>query len=328
MSNLGLTTSTGTYDITRYPWAYGAWQKQQRTHWLPEEVPMGNDIRDWTNLKDEERNLLTQIFRFFTQSDVEVGGNYLDRLIPFFKPLEVRMMMTAFANMETVHIDAYALILKTLGMPQSEFEAFKLYKEMSTKATYLQKFSMNTDVEVAKTIAVYGCLMEGMALFSSFAMLLNFPRFNKMNGMGQIVTWSVRDESLHCEAMIKLYHQWCIESRLYNRPSLGDEIRDIAWEMTHLEFGFVHLAFEQGGIEGLKEEEVKDYVSYITDWRLSQLGVKNIFRYFQDRKPTKPHPLPWLVSALNGVEHANFFEQRSTDYSKAATEGNWEDVWS
>ena len=122
---IGLLTSSGTYNVNRYPWAYECWKRQQQTHWMGEEVPLGADIKDWQSgrLSGAEKGLLTQIFRFFTQSDVEVGDNYLKRYIPIFQPLEVQMMMAAFTNMETVHIDAYALLLKTFGMPQAEFEA-------------------------------------------------------------------------------------------------------------------------------------------------------------------------------------------------------------
>jgi ribonucleoside-diphosphate reductase beta chain len=143
---VGLLTATGTYDVNRYPWAYEFWKRQQQTHWMGEEVPLGSDIRDWTSdrVTDAERNLLTQIFRFFTQSDVEVGDNYLKRYIPLFQPLELQMMMAAFSNMETVHIDAYALLLKTLGMPQAEFEAFRDYDEMRAKADYMHTFGVGT----------------------------------------------------------------------------------------------------------------------------------------------------------------------------------------
>jgi ribonucleoside-diphosphate reductase beta chain len=289
---------------------------------------MGGDIQDWaTKITDNERALLTQIFRFFTQSDVEVGGNYIERLLPVFKPLELQMMMAAFANMETVHIDAYALILKTLGMPQTEFEAFRDYKEMSDKATYMHGFKMDTEADVAKTLAMFGAFTEGMSLFASFAMLLNFPRHNKMNGMGQIVTWSVRDESLHCEAMIKLYHEWNKETGAVT-PTVKRSIRTIARTMLTLEEKFIDLAFSLGPVEGMTPEDVKNYVSLVTDWRLVQLKLKPICGYFDKQgKQIKDHPLPWLIEILNGVEYANFFEQRATDYSKAATTGLWEDVW-
>ena len=199
----GLLTPSAAYKPFRYPWAYDFWKRQQQVHWMPEEIPLGEDCKDWaTNLNDNERNLLTQIFRFFTQSDIEVADNYMERYSRVFKPTEVKMMMAAFTNMETVHIDAYALILKTLGMPQTEFEAFRDYSEMRAKSDYMHTFGVGTCADVARTLAMFGAFTEGMSLFASFAMLMNFPRFNKMKGMGQIVSWSVRDESLHCEGMV------------------------------------------------------------------------------------------------------------------------------
>lgn len=333
---IGLLNSTGTYDVERYPWAYDCWKRQQQIHWMGEEVPLGGDIKDWTSdrVTDTERNLLTQIFRFFTQSDVEVGDNYLKRYIPIFQPLEVQMMMAAFSNMETVHIDAYALLLKTLGMPQAEFAAFRDYDEMRAKADYMHTFGVGTVADVARTLAMFGAFTEGMALFASFAMLLNFPRHNKMNGMGQIVSWSVRDESLHCEGIIRLFHQWNRETGAVT-TAVRDDIIDVAKTMVGLEERFVELAFGLGKIDGMTPQNIKDYVRYIADWRLSQLKLTPVFGYFAETESgyqqLQPHPLPWLVEILNGVEHANFFEQRATEYSKGASRGSWDGdsgVWS
>ena len=294
--------------MERYAWAYDFWKRQQQTHWMGEEVPLGGDIKDWTShrVSDAERNLLTQIFRFFTQSDVEVGDNYLKRYIPLFQPLEIQMMMAAFSNMETVHIDAYALLLKTLGMPKSEFQAFFEYDAMRSKADYMHTFGTETVGDVARTLAMFGAFTEGMALFASFAMLLNFPRHNKMNGMGQIVSWSVRDESLHCEGIVKLYHEWHRETGAVT-PAVRDDILDVAGTMVGLEDRFIDLAFELGGIEGMTADDIKAYVRYIADWRLTQLSLPTRFGYFEAEegnsyRQLRPHPLPWLVEILNGVE--------------------------
>jgi len=326
---VGLLESTGTYDVDRYAWAYEFWKRQQQTHWMGEEVPLGGDIKDWTSnrMSDAERNLLTQIFRFFTQSDVEVGDNYLKRYIPIFQPLAIQMMMAAFTNMETVHIDAYALLLKTLGMPKTEFEAFRDYGEMRAKADYMHTFGTATVSDVARTLAMFGAFTEGMSLFASFAMLLNFPRHNKMNGMGQIVSWSVRDESLHCEGIIKLFHEWDRETGAVT-PAVRDDIIDVAKTMVDLEERFVDLAFSIGDVEGMRAQEIHAYVRYVADWRLTQLKLSPVFGYFGNAenhyKQIKPHPLPWLIEILNGVEHANFFEQRATEYSKGASRGSWD----
>ena len=326
---VGLLDSTGTYDVDRYAWAYDFWKRQQQTHWMGEEVPLGADLKDWASerVTANERNLLTQIFRFFTQSDIEVGDNYLKRYIPIFQPLAVQMMMAAFTNMETVHIDAYALLLKTLGMPKTEFEAFRDYDEMRAKADYMHQFGVDTVADVARTLAMFGAFTEGMALFASFAMLLNFPRHNKMNGMGQIVSWSVRDESLHCEGVIRLFHEWHRETGAVTR-AVRDDIVDVAKTMVALEESFVDLAFGLGPIEGMRAEEIRAYVRYVADWRLTQLKLPTVFGYFAATeggyRQIEPHPLPWLVEILNGVEHANFFEQRATEYSKGASRGAWD----
>ncbi|OYX13283.1 MAG: ribonucleotide-diphosphate reductase subunit beta, partial [Brevundimonas diminuta] len=201
----GLLTPSAAYKPFRYPWAFDMWKKQQQVHWMPEEVPMGEDVKDWAaNLNDGERNLLTQIFRFFTQADIEVQDNYMERYGRVFKPTEVKMMLAAFANMETIHIAAYALLLETIGMPESEFGAFMEYEAMRDKHDYMGQFGVDSDADICRTLAMFGGFSEGVQLFASFAMLMNFPRQNKMKGMGQIVSWSVRDESLHCEGIIKL----------------------------------------------------------------------------------------------------------------------------
>jgi ribonucleoside-diphosphate reductase beta chain len=204
---------------------------------------------------------------------------------------------------------------------------------MRAKADYMHQFGVDTVADVARTLAMFGAFTEGMALFASFAMLLNFPRHNKMNGMGQIVSWSVRDESLHCEGVIKLFHEWDRETGAVTR-GVADDIIDVAKTMVKLEENFVDLAFGIGRIEGMTAPEIHAYVRYVADWRLTQLKLPTVFGYFEAREggyaQVRPHPLPWLVEILNGVEHANFFEQRATEYSKGASRGAWdgeEGVW-
>ncbi|SLN58730.1 ribonucleotide-diphosphate reductase subunit beta [Oceanibacterium hippocampi] len=312
----GLLTPSHAYKPFRYPWAFDFWQRQQQLHWMPEEVPLGEDCRDWANrLSDSERNLLSQIFRFFTQSDVEVNDNYMERYARVFLPTEVKMMLAAFSNIETIHIAAYALLLETIGMPESEFTAFLEYGEMAAKHDYMQGFGVESDADILRTVAMFGAFTEGLQLFASFAMLLNFPRHNKMKGMGQIISWSVRDESLHCEGMIKLFHAFSKETDALT-PAVKDDIVDCCKTVVGLEDRFIDLAFEMGPVEGMTPDDIKNYIRYIADWRLRQLGLPEVFA-------VKEHPLPWLTEILNGVEHANFFEARATEYSKGATRGSW-----
>ena len=317
---MSLLSASRSYKPFEYPWAFDYWKRQQQLHWLPEEVPLGEDCRDWAQkLTDHERNLLTQIFRFFTQADVEVQDCYHDKYGRVFKPTEIKMMLTAFSNMETVHIAAYSHLLDTIGMPESEYSMFLQYKEMKDKHDYLSTFGVDSDEDIAKTLAMFGGFTEGLQLFASFAMLMNFPRFNKMKGMGQIVSWSVRDESLHCEGITRLFHAF-VKERDCLTKSVRDDIEEACFKTVKLEDALVDLAFELGPVEGMSADDIKSYIRYIADWRLNQLGMKPIYRI-------KDHPLPWLAPLLNGVEHANFFETRATEYSKAATRGSWNEVW-
>ncbi len=318
---MSLIEANPVYKPFRYPWAYDAWLTQQRVHWLPEEVPLADDVKDWHNkLSAEERNLLTQIFRFFTQSDIEVNNCYMKRYSQVFQPTEVQMMLSAFSNIETVHIAAYSHLLDTIGMPETEYQAFLRYKEMKDKFDYLQQFDVETHENIARTLAVFGGFTEGLQLFASFAILMNFPRFNKMKGMGQIVSWSVRDESLHTESIIKLFRTFVSENPEIWTEDFQRSLYVICSEMVEHEDAFIDLAFELGGVEGLNGSEVKEYIRYIADRRLTQLGLQPIFRLDKN-------PLPWMDEMLNGMEHTNFFENRATEYSKAATQGSWEDVW-
>jgi ribonucleoside-diphosphate reductase beta chain len=318
---MSLLEANPVYKPFRYPWAYDAWLMQQRVHWLPEEVPLADDVKDWHNkMTAEERNLLTQIFRFFTQSDIEVANCYMKRYSRVFEPTEVQMMLSAFSNMETVHIAAYSHLLDTIGMPETEYQAFLHYKEMKDKVDYLHKFDVSTKDNVAQTLAVFGAFTEGLQLFASFAILMNFPRFNKMKGMGQIISWSVRDESLHTESIIKLFRTFISENPEIWTEEFQRSLYVTCSEMVEHEDAFIDLAFELGGVEGLAGSEVKQYIRYSADRRLTQLGLQPIYRL-------EKNPLPWMDEMLNGMEHTNFFENRSTEYSKAATQGSWEDIW-
>ena len=318
---MSLLDANPVYKPFNYPWAYDAWLTQQRIHWLPEEVPLAEDVKDWhQKLSESEVNLLTQIFRFFTQADIEVNNCYMRQYTRVFQPTEVQMMLAAFSNMETVHIAAYSHLLDTIGMPDTEYQAFLKYKEMKDKYDYMQKWGVETKADIAKTLAVFGAFTEGLQLFASFAMLMNFPRFNKMKGMGQIVTWSVRDETLHMQSIIKLFHTFLAENPEVWTEELQQDLYDACKTIITHEDAFIDLSFGMGEIEGLTASEVKNYIRYIADRRLDQLGLKPIYQISKN-------PLRWMDEILNGVEHANFFENRSTEYSKASTKGNWDEAF-
>lgn len=230
------------------------------------------------------------------------------------------MMLSAFSNIETIHIAAYSYLLDTIGMPEVEYSAFLKYKEMKDKYDYMQNFSIDNPLEIAKTMAVFGAFTEGLQLFSSFAILMNFPRFNKLKGMGQIISWSVRDETLHCLSIIKLFRTFIQENPHLWTEKFQQELIHICKTIVEHEFAFIDLAFEMGSVEGLTAQDVKNYICFIANRRLTQLGLDTIY-------DIDKNPLPWMDEMLNAVEHTNFFENRATEYSRAATEGTWEEAF-
>lgn len=318
---MSLLDSKPIYKPFNYPWAYEAWHMQQKIHWLPEEIPMADDVKDWKyNITPNEKHLLTQIFRFFTQADIEVNSCYMKHYSRVFQPTEIQMMLSAFSNMETIHIAAYSHLLDTIGMDEAEYAAFLKYEEMKAKYDYMQGFNVDSKEGIAKTLAVFGAFTEGLQLFASFAILLNFPRHNKMKGMGQVVTWSVRDESLHCNSIIKLFKTFIQENPEVWTEEFKNGLYEACNDIVVHEDAFIDLAFEMGDIEGLTPEDVKKYIRFIGDRRLIQLGLNPMFK-------VSKNPLPWIDEILNGVEHANFFEARVTEYTKAATTGSWQNAF-
>ena len=322
-NNKRLTEERSYFKPFNYAWAYDAWLKHEQSHWLHTEVPMAEDVKDWKNkLTKEEKAFLTNIFRFFTQGDIDVAGGYVNNYLPYFKQPEVRMMLAGFAAREALHVAAYSHLIETLGMPESTYNEFLEYDAMKDKHEYFMDMSnKNGTVEsVATNIAAFSAFTEGMQLFSSFIMLLNFPRHGKMKGMGQIITWSIVDETLHAENMIKLFREYVNENIDIWNDDLKGKIYTIAEKMVELEDKFIDLAFAIGPMEGLTPEEVKTYIRFICDRRLISLGLKGIFK-------VKKNPLLWVEEMINAPTHTNFFENRATDYARGATTGSWEEVW-
>ena len=320
MKQLKLQDEREFFKPFNYPWAYDMWLKHEQGHWLHTEVPMIEDIKDWKNrLSKEEKYFLTQVFRFFTQSDIDVAGGYVKNYLPNFPQPEVRMMLMGFAAREALHIASYAHLIETLGMPDTTYNEFNEYEAMVEKHEYFTN-TVNNGLDISVKMAALSAFTEGLALFSSFIMLLNFPRHGKMKGMGQIITWSIVDETMHTEGVIKLFRTYIEENKhLWNDATKG-QIYSIAEKMVDLEDKFIDLAFQMGKVEGLRSEEVKQYIRYIADRRLISMGMKGIFK-------VKKNPLPWVEEMINAPTHTNFFENRATDYAKGALKGSWDEVW-
>jgi len=305
-----------TYKPFKYPWAVDYAVSHEKLHWGEWEAKLQDDVAQWKNgkLSPTEKNHITQILRLFTQSDVAVGTNYLEHYIPKFKNNEVRAMLTSFANREFVHQRSYALLNDTLGLPEEEFQAFLDYKQMKEKVEFMQDIDTGSQRGLALAVA-RSAINEGMSLFSAFVMLINYSRFGKMKGMSEIVQWSIRDESMHCEGMTKLFRHFCEEHPRIVNDAFKKDIYSMVRTAGKLEDKVIDLAYEMGDLEGLSAEEVKQYIRYIADRRLIQLGLKPNYK-------EKDNPLPWLEPLIATSSHDNFFETVVTEYNAAGLDGD------
>jgi glutaredoxin 3 len=313
---MSLLKFSQTYKPFLYPWAVELSKKHEEVHWIEDEAELSEDVQDWkTKLTESEKEFITHVLRLFTQSDVQVGENYHELLIPRFKNNEVRNMLSSFAAREAVHQRAYALLNDTLGLPDEDFHKFLEYKQMADKIDFMKDGECKTNTGLALALA-QSVFNEGMSVFASFVMLLNFQRFGRMKGMGTIVEWSIRDESLHVQGNAKLFRTFCEEHPRIVNDELKSKIYEMAKNAVKLEDKFIELAFNGLEVQGMTQAEVKQYIRHIADRRLLQLGMKPKFNQ-------KDNPMPWLDWVLNGASHDNFFEKRVTEYSVVGMEGEW-----
>ena len=312
-----LKTEQKGYKPFSYPWAFDAWKAQQKMHWLPEEVQLNEDVIDYKErLTDDERAVVTDVLRFFTQGDVDVGNCYIDKYLTMFKPVEVRMMLTAFSNMETIHMQAYSHLLDTLGLPESEYNKFMDIDCMRKK--HENDIKIHDATELLQALAIYGGFVEGLQLFGSFAILMNFQRFGLLKGVGQIVTWSVRDETLHSESIIKLFHVLAKESDI-NIRWLEVVIKRKAQAALNLEKEFLMYVFRDGRkVRGIDFNSIYNYLKHLYHMRMDMLGFK------RDEKVENGMCLQYMQDLLHSVEFANFFTSKSSEYTRANLTGEWE----
>jgi ribonucleoside-diphosphate reductase beta chain len=225
-------------------------------------------------------------------------------------------MLASFACREFIHQRSYALLTETLGLPEEEFSAFTEVKEMKDKLDFMGDIDVHSHAGTALSIA-RSVLNEGVSLFSAFAMLLNYQRYGKMPGMCTVVEWSARDETMHSDGMALLFRKFCDE----HPRIVTDEFKKNIYEMFRtsisLEDKVIDIAFEMGAVQGLSSTEVKQYIRYLADRRLIQLGLKSNFK-------VKENPLPWMEIMLGSDTLSNFFEKRVTDYNAAGMTGTWD----
>ena len=317
---MSLTEPSKTYKPQKYEWAVKAAEDSENLHWIHNEIDFSADIADWkNNLTIPEKNLIHQILKLFTESDKTVASMYTQNLIPYFKNNEIQQMLISFAAREGIHQRAYAVLLETLNLPDTDFEAFLEYKQMADKIDFMNDNDPKSQTGRALSLAK-NIFSEGVSLFGSFIMLLNFQRFGKMKGMNTVNRWSILDEQSHVEGLAKLFNTYLEEHPRIITDDFKKALYDMARKVYELEEKFIDLAFEMGDVAGLHKNEVKQYIRYLIDRRLISMGLRGNFL-------VKDNPCVWFDTIMSASDHTNFFEERVVEYSKNGMSGNWADAW-
>ena len=316
-----------------YPEYYNeGWLKQAQAFWLHTEIPMQGDIKDWNeNLQQHEKNLVGNILLGFAQTECAVSDYWTTMVTKWFPKHEIKQMAMLFGSQETIHATAYSYLNETLGL--EDFEAFLHEPATAEKFEFLtsttadwthEDLATNPEArkEVARSLAIFSAFAEGVSLYSSFAVLYSFQMRNMLKGIGQQMKWSVRDESLHSKMGCQLFRHICEEY-----PELKESVRNsvemAAALMVQMEEQFIDKMFEQGDLENLKKENLKDFIRKRANEKLHELGYESIFNY----NVKSAEELDWFYHLTGGLTHTDFFAVRPTDYSKANEGEDWSDLW-
>jgi ribonucleoside-diphosphate reductase beta chain len=308
------------YKPFEYQVAFEFYKQQHRVHWLSDEIPLSSDLNDWKlKLTKSEKNLIGNILKSFAQTETYVNDYWATKVAVWFPKHEIKAMACAFADFESIHAEAYARLNEELGL--DDFEAFMEDEEAKAKIDRLVELPGDTLHEKALSLAIFSAFTEGVNLFSSFAILMSFQLRNLMKGTGQIVEYSVRDESLHSKAGCWLFKTLLEEDPSLDTTELTQAIYEACDLSVKLEFDFIEKAFEMGDIEGLNKDQLKNFIKERANQKLIELGYNSIYN---DIDPNLLKQMEWFGHLTSGKTHQDFFANRVTDYSKSTAD--WSDL--
>ena len=308
------------YKPFEYQEAFNFYKDQHRVHWLADEVPLASDLNDWKQkLTESEKNLIGNILKSFAQTEVHVNDYWSTKVSLWFPKPEIQAMARVFADFESIHAEAYARLNEELGL--DDFEAFMEDESSKAKIDRLLETPGDNIAEQALSLAIFSAFTEGVNLFSSFAILMSFQLRNLMKGTGQIVEWSVRDESLHSRAGCWLFNKLLEEQPELNTTEMRDNVIEACNISVKLEFDFIDKAFEMGAVEGLNVDQLKNFIKARANEKMIELGYNAIYN---DIDPNLLKQMEWFGHLTSGKTHQDFFAGRVTNYSKSAAD--WSDL--
>jgi ribonucleoside-diphosphate reductase beta chain len=302
----------------KYKWAYDLYQQAVRNTWFPHEIPLGEDIKDWNDMTDDERHAVKFLMAFFNPAELIVNRALALGVYPYLKSPECHLYIAKQMWEEANHCVAFEYVLETFPMDREEvYKVHTMTPSMVAKEDYINKYlkkmtevTLNIETtegrkEFIRNLVAYNIVMEGIWFYSGFMVIFSFRQRNKLRNFGSMLNWVLRDESLHLKFGINLVLNILEENPDLLTEDFAEEVRNIIIEGVNLELAYNKDLFPNG-ILGLNSEYVNQYVKYVADRRLEELGMATEYNV--------TNPAKWMATSTDVFELVNFFEQQNTSY--------------
>ena len=306
----------------KYDWAWQKYLDGSANHWMPQEINMTADVALWKDpngLTEDERRIVMRNLGFFSTADSLVANNIVLSVYRHITNPECRQYLLRQALEEAIHTHAYQYVIESLGMDEGEI--FNMYKEIPSvarKAAWALPFtesladqnfktgSLEDDKTLLRNLIAFYCVLEGIFFYCGFTQILSMGNRNKMTGTAEQFQYIVRDESMHVNFGIDMINQIKLENPQLWDEAMQTEARNMILQGTQLEIEYAHDTMP-GGILGMNAESMSDYLKFIANRRLTQIGLEEEF-------PNATNPFPWMSEIMDLRKEKNFFETRVIEY--------------
>ncbi|QEM83260.1 ribonucleotide-diphosphate reductase subunit beta [Halomonas binhaiensis] len=306
----------------KYEWAWQKYLDGSANHWMPQEVNMNADIALWKStdgLTPDERRIVERSLGYFSTADSLVANNLVLAVYRLITNPECRQYLLRQAFEEAIHTHAYQYCVESLAM--DEGEVFNMYREVpsvAAKSAWSLKHTQSlsrpdfntgtpeTDQELLRNLIAFYCVTEGIFFYCGFSQILSMGRRNKMTGVAEQFQYILRDESMHLNFGVDMINQIKIENPHLWTPEFQDEVTQMILEGTELEIAYARDTMPRG-VLGMNAAIMEEYLHFICNRRLAQIGLKEQF-------PGAQNPFPWMSEIIDLRKEKNFFETRVTEY--------------
>jgi ribonucleoside-diphosphate reductase beta chain len=312
-----------TLDQIHYQWAYDLYEQAVANTWFPNEVQLGQDLLDFKKLSDDEKHALKTVISYLNPNELLINKALAYGIYPYIHSAEAHLYLAKQMWEEANHFMTFEYIIETFPFDREEIYAAGFGKESLRKKAefqtkYLkrmheQKLDVSTTegkMDFVRNLVSYNIVLEGIWFYSGFMVGMSFRQRNLLRNVGSLLDWITRDENLHLTFGINLLLTVLEENEDLQTAEFADEIRGLILEAVELEQAYNRDMLPHG-ILGLNAEYVNQYVKFMTDRRLEELGF--------EREYNVSNPAKWMAAANDTLELVNFFESTNTSYEVNAT---------